>query len=1418
MLIDLHRSFSEYSSESSEVQDEDWGAFLGMRNGRHAWSDLHEKPLVVVLGEAGIGKTTEFKHEVARLTGGGKAAFFLPLNQLQDSDSWTLALIGCEDSYAAWAASTATGYFFLDAVDEARLRSHADFERALTLVQQALGPHLWRVRVAISTRITDWSAVSVRAAVDTRLAMPIQRAFGAKAAAERPLSLDEASSVSLPADDDAAKVEALVVTLDPLSNTEARRCAEAFELQDVELFWSAVEDGDYEFMATRPLDLQWMVGLWNQRKTLGTYRDLIEVNVSNRLQEFNDSYEVAGEVLSVDQLRAGAVALAAAAEFGSAAFFVLEPGAVPADNELAPHTILSDWDPTEVRRLLATAVFDEASFGRVKFHHRSIREYLAAHWVRRQLELGVPLLRLQGLFAASPYGTSVLIPSRRAALSWLATISVEAREWVVRDFPEVLFFEGDPQAWDGLSADKAFDNFVSGSKFGLQTKWVNSASEYMRVGRSLSDGKVAAALVDPSRPPQIRSLCFYLARYAKLADCASGAFDIYRNTTAQEWERRYALEVLEVVATPAHRSAVLVDLQTSVLGSNELIARALQAVEWRSLTVAQLSAIFDSTRSEAVYGGGPMTEALKSGLLPSADLPGATLLLSAVMASLPRPMPGKRFARFTDPDQPERAWLLDALPHCYERVLALLQPTSTAYPKVYLDAAERIEAQRDTGFTDRVEFSRLRKAIAQHPGLRWSLALAIAESDDIRHSTRRLTWGASCIVSFDVDDLPELTRCANDSTLPTFEQEVWFSVALEVVFKNKRHKSRADALRALGVQGETSKRGILVRAEYKLWRQGAAQTRHWGAEEKLRKAATERDLEAFKTSLTAHLPQIRTGTHFGGLQRLLQYSFSRSRTNDHSTIDFDALAASLGPQIAEAFEEGLRAYWPMSVPPNPSDVSNGQLPWSALVALAGVRLTLRSQAVITSLSATEVERAAQLAVWELNGPPTWLEPLTRTHSATVNVALTAWILAEAQSATTGNGVRGALEMALNCASDVRKELIAALVPLAVDGGIVRDDTHKAVIDALKEDGLLPLATLTALCQSKLDSSIGPTGALAEMTWLRVWMEVEAHSAWAWFVRHVQTFPGDVEPAVSSFAAAVGDLKWLMVPLDSPTADVLLGIHSMLSMYPPAASTPSEDSDSHFFGPPSKRLREGIVTAFLAARGPIGHKGLVSLLARHTDPTERNWMKGRVNEHASLDAELVAKRTAAELKAIGSPFQSEPRTEAHLYEQVLARLEELRKNLEEGPFSERDLFSPRIPEKFLQRWLAAKFRETQNRRFSVHREEEVDDDNMTDIQLSCPAGNVCIEIKPVDSTRSYSANSLTDTLRTQIVGQYLRGANSTRGILVLMQLDNKTWSIPGGATGQAFPALVSYLESQAQAIKTVSDGVNELTVFGIRCVV
>jgi hypothetical protein len=317
MIIDLCRTFSEHKDAATDSDDEDWSLFLGHRHGSRTWTDLHKNSLVVVLGEAGIGKTIEFQNEVERLRAAKQPAFFISLNQVSDAESWQLVLTGYEAEFDAWAISDELGYFFLDAVDEARLKSHADFEKALTVVQRALGTNLARVRVAVSSRVTDWSTPGVRSAVDARLARPIARALAAKAATEVQLSSPDSSTVVVASSSQAPLVEAFVFSLDPLSSSEAYRCAAAFGLQDEHKFWAAVADGDYEFMATRPLDLRWMVLLWNQRRSLGTYSELIEANISNRLREFNESYEAAGEVLSVDQLRAGAVELAAAAEFGA---------------------------------------------------------------------------------------------------------------------------------------------------------------------------------------------------------------------------------------------------------------------------------------------------------------------------------------------------------------------------------------------------------------------------------------------------------------------------------------------------------------------------------------------------------------------------------------------------------------------------------------------------------------------------------------------------------------------------------------------------------------------------------------------------------------------------------------------------------------------------------------------------------------------------------------------------------------------------------------------------------------------------------------------------------------------------------------------------------------------------------------------
>ena len=528
------------------------------------------------------------------------------------------------------------------------------------------------------------------------------------------------------------------------------------------------------------------------------------------------------------------------------------------------------------------------------------------------------------------------------------------------------------------------------------------------------------------------------------------------------------------------------------------------------------------------------------------------------------------------------------------------------------------------------------------------------------------------------------------------------------------------------------------------------------------------------------------------------------------------IATDFGQAVADALAAGLKVVWATAGTPNPADYKDGAVPWNALTALAGLHTLLDEGVEIASLPDADAGRAAKLAVWELNGPPSWFEPLAKAHGPAVSEALRPWIEREAQLTTDADRLRGGLEMALRCSTEVRAALLAPLVPMVSDRRIGRPETLKDVVKALRAGGLIAADALASLCRTEVVASISPEGLIGEMHWLGTWLEEDAASAWSWFEEYVANSPTVAGELVKAFAKMAQGCKWVK-PADAASIDVLLRLYSLLTQYQPSHDAPVDPEDAGTFGHVVTELRSSIPNVLVQVRGAVAHRALVQLMEAEAVPSTKLWLAAQVTEHAALEALQSSQVEPRDLRDIGSPFVTAPKNEVQLFVQVMARLEEVRKGTEEGPFSDRDLFGPGMRETHLQSWLAARLRETQNRRFTVTREEQVDDDKKPDIQLGCPQGKVCVEIKPLYRGCGYSANSLTDTLRTQVVEQYLRGYNSAHGILVLFRLDDKAWDIPEGAKRQPFSALVEYLQAQANIIKVDSPGVDALQVIGINCV-
>lgn len=147
----LQRTFKQID-RSQHDEDTDWSEYLDPDGGtgRLTWVDLHRRHVAVVLGEAGIGKTVEFGLEVDRLVAADQAAFLIPLNQLKQQGDWRMALGKSARRFDAWTEGDDIGYFHLDSVDEARLTSHADLGKALSIVNAALEGNLSRVCIAVS--------------------------------------------------------------------------------------------------------------------------------------------------------------------------------------------------------------------------------------------------------------------------------------------------------------------------------------------------------------------------------------------------------------------------------------------------------------------------------------------------------------------------------------------------------------------------------------------------------------------------------------------------------------------------------------------------------------------------------------------------------------------------------------------------------------------------------------------------------------------------------------------------------------------------------------------------------------------------------------------------------------------------------------------------------------------------------------------------------------------------------------------------------------------------------------------------------------------------------------------------------------------------------------------------------------------
>ena len=156
--IQLNRFFRllpkdhEFNEEEFEIAQS-----LGLGGGAdtQGWDQLLDLYRVIILAEAGAGKTEEIQQITTKLRSEGKYAFFFRLESLSGSLRTSFE-IGNEREFEAWLATEKEAWFFLDSVDEARLKSFRNFEEAVRNFAAELGASKQRAHIYITSRPSEW--------------------------------------------------------------------------------------------------------------------------------------------------------------------------------------------------------------------------------------------------------------------------------------------------------------------------------------------------------------------------------------------------------------------------------------------------------------------------------------------------------------------------------------------------------------------------------------------------------------------------------------------------------------------------------------------------------------------------------------------------------------------------------------------------------------------------------------------------------------------------------------------------------------------------------------------------------------------------------------------------------------------------------------------------------------------------------------------------------------------------------------------------------------------------------------------------------------------------------------------------------------------------------------------------------------
>lgn len=476
------------------------------------WSNWDTVPCVLLLGEPGSGKTSEFLHRFTHLNESGQTAFMSRWQDWCEGDDIFVTLNDRNGFFAA-LDNGQTVWWFIDALDEGRIKT----ERAFDVIKKGLRELkergvLNRVQIRISCRSRDW----------------------------RPTEANQLKTF-FPDIGTGAETTSGVVTLQllPLDEVAVRTLAlEKLGTQEVvNRFMEALIRRHVVPLAGQPLLLAMMLQLFQQGdETLGHDRTgLYERAVDNLNTEHNrDRKDQAPPQTMPSRRIAIAKKLAVHEVFGGK-----DAIAVPdmdSGNDRTLDAACSGAERMEILETLNTALFTQHTANGFSFLHRSFAEFMAAVALSEQIKGGLPLGRILPLF---PVEHEVIPGPLRETAAWLAGLDKHFRKWLITNDP-ITAAQGDtarytPTEREGLIA-------ILAKRFG-EREWQRDFDRFGDLARSVSDN-VLRQLLQPEYSAAVRLMAMEMIEAASVEQLFPDLLQVAFDSNAAHGLRAEAATIL----------------------------------------------------------------------------------------------------------------------------------------------------------------------------------------------------------------------------------------------------------------------------------------------------------------------------------------------------------------------------------------------------------------------------------------------------------------------------------------------------------------------------------------------------------------------------------------------------------------------------------------------------------------------------------------------------------------------------------------------------------------------------------------------------------------------------------------------------------------------------------------------------------